>query len=67
MLFRSAASSLPLGGEFLDLRGSVRNVDGLWVADASVMPTLISGNPTLTVAALARVIAREVAGVTAAS
>lgn len=66
-VYAHAASSVPLGGEFLDLRGAVRNVDGLWVADASVMPTLISGNPTLTVAALARVIAREVAGVTAAS
>lgn len=65
--YAHAASSLPLGGEHLDRRGAARGVDGLWVADASVMPTLIAGNPTLTVAALARLVARQVAAAIAAS
>lgn len=66
-VYAHAASSLPLGGEVLDRQGAVRSVDGVWVADASVMPRLIAGNPTLAIAALAKVIARSVAGATAAS
>ena len=66
-VYAHAASSLPLGGEYLDRHGAVRGVDGVWVADASVMPRLIAGNPTLAIAALAKVIARSVAGATAAS
>jgi choline dehydrogenase-like flavoprotein len=66
-VYAHAASSLPLGGEYLDRHGAVRSVDGVWVADASVMPRLIAGNPTLAIAALAKVIARSVAGATAAS
>ncbi len=66
-VYAHAASSLPLGGECLDRQGAVRSVDGVWVADASVMPRLIAGNPTLAIAALAKVIARSVAGATAAS
>lgn len=38
-----------MGGEgdrtaVLDARLRVRGTDGLWVADCSVMPTLVSGN-----------------------
>ena len=66
-VYAHAASSLPLGGEYLDRRGAVRAVDGLWVADASVMPRLIAGNPTLAIAALSRGIARFIASVTDAS
>ena len=66
-VYAHAASSLPLGGEHVDRQGAVRSVDGVWVADASVMPRLIAGNPTLAIAALAKVIARSVAGATAAS
>ena len=66
-VYAHAASSLPLGGDYVDRRGALRSVDGGWVADASVMPRLISGNPTLAVAALARVVARNVAAAIAAS
>ena len=33
-----------LGGDYVDRRGALRSVDGGWIADASVMPTLIGGN-----------------------
>ena len=66
-VYAHAASSLPLGGAHLDRRGALRSVDGLWVADASVMPKLIAGNPTLATAALAKLVAKNVALATAAS
>lgn len=66
-VYAHAASSLPLGGEHLDRRGALRSVDGLWVADASVMPRLIGGNPTLAIAALARLVATNIASASAAS
>jgi choline dehydrogenase-like flavoprotein len=66
-VYAHAASSLPIGGEHLDRRGALRSVDGAWVADASVMPRLVAGNPTLAIAAIARAIAQNVAAATAAS
>lgn len=66
-VYAHSASSVPLGGEFLDRRGAMRAVDGLFVADASAMPRLVAGNPTLAVAALAEVVARNVAATIAAS
>ena len=66
-VYAHAASSLPIGGEHLDRRGALRSVDGAWVADTSVMPRLVAGNPTLAIAAIARAIAQNVAAATAAS
>jgi choline dehydrogenase-like flavoprotein len=66
-VYAHAASSMPIGGDHLDRRGALRSVDGVWVADASVMPRLIAGNPTLAIAAIARLVARNVAAATAAS
>lgn len=66
-VYAHAASSLPLGGEHLDRLGALRSVDGLWVADASVMPRLVAGNPTLAIAALARLVARNAASASAAN
>lgn len=37
-------------------------IGGLYVADASLFPTAIGANPTLTVMALARRVARTVVG-----
>jgi len=66
-VYAHAASSMPIGADHLDRRGALRSVDGVWVADASVMPRLIAGNPTLAIAAIARLVARNVAAATAAS
>ncbi|WP_028067447.1 GMC family oxidoreductase [Solirubrobacter soli] len=43
----------------VDSSGAVRGVDGLHVADASIMPTITRGNPNLPVAVLAAGIARS--------
>jgi choline dehydrogenase-like flavoprotein len=66
-VYAHAASSLPIGGEHLDRRGALRSVDGVWVADASAMPRLVAGNPTLAIATIARAIAQNVGSATAAS
>jgi len=44
-----------------DERGRVRGLDSVWVADASVMPRLVTAHPNMTVALVARRIAGFVA------
>jgi choline dehydrogenase len=39
----------PTDGAVVDSRGAVHGVDGVWVADASVMPRQVSANPNLTI------------------
>ena len=39
----------PADGAVVDARGAVHGTHGLWVADASVMPSLPAANPNLTV------------------
>jgi choline dehydrogenase len=41
-------------GAVVTPRLSVKGVDGLWVADASVMPRMVSGHPNLSVAMIGR-------------
>ena len=38
----------PSVGAVVDSRGAVHGIDGLWVADASVMPGLPAANTNLT-------------------
>jgi choline dehydrogenase len=45
-------------GAVVDADGKVLGVDGLYVADASIMPTITRGNPNLPVAVLAARVAR---------
>ncbi len=59
---RHPASSLPLGVA-VDLAGAVAGVDGLTVADASVLPRVPNANPMLVVLAVAE---RLAAGLVAA-
>jgi choline dehydrogenase-like flavoprotein len=42
--------------------GESHDVPGLWVADASLMPTSLKVNPMITVMACARHVAGELAG-----
>ena len=64
---RSRVSSYhhPVGtcamGSVVDARGAVHGVDGLWVADASVMPIIPSANTNLTTIVVAERIARWIA------
>lgn len=44
-----------------DPHGRVRHVEGLWIADASLMPTGVSSPPNLTVLALAERVAMWIA------
>lgn len=60
-VYAHAASSLPMGAGLVDDDGALCTTSGVWVADASAMARLGSGNPTLAIAALARRIARRVA------
>ena len=47
--------------------GQVHGIEGLYVADASVMPTITRGNPNLPVAAIAAKIAAGLVGVDVAA
>jgi choline dehydrogenase-like flavoprotein len=49
-------------GSVVDERGRVRGIDGLVVADASIMPTIPRANTNLTTAAIAERIATSLAG-----
>ena len=60
-VYAHAASSLPMGAGLVDDDGALCATSGVWVADASAMARLGSGNPTLAIAAFARRIARRVA------
>jgi choline dehydrogenase-like flavoprotein len=53
----------PHSGAVVDARGAVFGVDNLWVADASVMPTIPSANTNLTTIVLAQRIAEWLAAV----
>lgn len=53
----SSATRHPVDGT-----GRLRGVDGVWVADASVLPSCPEVNPQVTIMALARTIARTIAG-----
>ena len=56
----------PLGtaalGSAVDEHGRVRGLDGVYVADGSLLPTALGVNPMLTIIATARRIARGLAG-----
>lgn len=47
--------------------GQVFNYQGLYVADGSIIPSAIGANPSITIAALAEMIAEEITGVTPTS
>ena len=49
-------------GSVVDAHGQVKGVDGLYVADASVMPTMTRGNPNLPTAVIAARIAFGLVG-----
>lgn len=56
------ASTFPMGGQkdsLIDSWGRVRNVKGLTVADASVMPTALDCHPTLALLGIVRRISRS--------
>lgn len=55
-----AWGALPLGAA-ADWEGRVRGVDGLWVADASALPTPLSSGPHATVMMAASVIGERIA------
>ncbi|MGZ8176783.1 mycofactocin system GMC family oxidoreductase MftG [Williamsia sp. SKLECPSW1] len=55
-----AWGTFPLGGA-TDWQGRLAGVDGLWVADASVLPTPLSSGPHETVMMVASVIAARIA------
>lgn len=45
----------------VDLDGKVRGVEGVWVADASILPTQTAVNPQATIMALADIVTRKAA------
>jgi choline dehydrogenase-like flavoprotein len=49
------------GDSVVDTRGAVRELPGVYVADASVLPSALGANPMLTIMACARRIARGLA------
>ncbi len=55
-----AWGALPMGGA-ADWEGRVRDVDGLWVADAAALPTPLSSGPHATVTMAASVIGERIA------
>jgi choline dehydrogenase-like flavoprotein len=44
----------------VDTRGAIRGVEGLYVADGSVLPTSVGVNPMMTIIACATHVARDV-------
>jgi choline dehydrogenase-like flavoprotein len=61
-LFGGCAMSADPRQGVCDERGRVHGVDGLWVADASMIPTTIGVNPQHTIMALASIVAEHLAG-----
>lgn len=55
------SGTLPLGGRHVDVDGSVRGVDGLYVTGPATFPRAGAANPSLTTLALARRTARLLA------
>ena len=51
----------PEAGAVVDASGQVYGVDGLWVADASIMPDIPSANPHLATLMLAERVAGRLA------
>ena len=51
----------PEQGAVVDARGEVHGVSGLWVADASIMPVIPSGNTHLPTLMLAEHLAPTIA------
>jgi choline dehydrogenase len=52
----------PDSGAVVDAAGAVHGIEGLWVADASVMPTIPAANTNLTTIVIAERIAQWLAG-----
>jgi choline dehydrogenase-like flavoprotein len=52
----------PESGAVTDPRGSVHGIEGLTVADASIMPTVPTGTPNLPTIMVAEHIARRLRG-----
>jgi choline dehydrogenase len=48
----------PDGGAVVDARGAVHGIEGLWVADASVMPTIPAANTNMSTIVVAERIAQ---------
>ena len=42
-----SGASLPMGGEYVDWNGKFKNIDGLFICDASSLPEIIPGAHTL--------------------
>lgn len=42
-----SGASLPMGGEYIDWNGKFKNIDGLFICDASSLPEIIPGAHTL--------------------
>jgi choline dehydrogenase-like flavoprotein len=47
----------------VDQRGRLRGVDGVWVADASILPSCPEVNPQVSITALALAVADEIVAV----
>lgn len=58
----TAAAGRDSGRFPVDERGALRGVEGLWVADASILPTCPEVNPQVTIMALALAVAEGIAG-----
>ncbi len=53
-------SSLPLGGDLVDLHGRIINSENLFVTDGSIIPSSPAVNPQATIMAIAQRISKEI-------